>query len=71
MVEEKLSNFELDQGIKSTEFIFINEYLKGIRKGEFSIITGPTGSGKTTFLSQLTVDLCKSGMSSLFGSFEI
>jgi len=41
----------LDQGIKSTEFIFMNEYLKGIRKGEFTVFTGPTGSGKTTFLS--------------------
>ena len=51
--------------------MFINEYLKGIRKGEFTVFTGPTGSGKTTFLSQLTIDLCKSGMRSLFGSFEI
>ena len=26
---------------------------------ELSIITGPTGSGKTTFLSQLSLDLCE------------
>ena len=39
--------------------------------GELTVVSGPTGSGKTTFLSQLTVDLCKKDISVLWGSFEI
>lgn len=40
-------------------------------KLEFTILTGPTGSGKTTFLSQLSLDFCKEGITTLWGSFEI
>jgi twinkle protein len=38
---------------------------------ELSIVSGPTGCGKTTFLSQLTLDLCKKKIPVLWGSFEI
>jgi twinkle protein len=34
----------------------MNARLKGLRKGEFTIVTGGTGSGKTTLLSQLSLD---------------
>ena len=44
---------------------------KGFRCGELVVLTGPTGSGKTTFLSQLSLDFAKAGKSSLWGSFEI
>lgn len=44
---------------------------KGLRCGELVVLTGPTGSGKTTFLSQLSLDFAKSGKSCLWGSFEI
>ena len=36
-----------------------------------SIVSGPTGSGKTTFLSQISLDICKQGIPVLWGSFEI
>ncbi|KAI9178890.1 hypothetical protein H9P43_005552 [Blastocladiella emersonii ATCC 22665] len=52
-------------------FPLLQEALKGIRPGELTILTGPTGTGKTTWLSQLTLDLAKAGMSTLWGSFEI
>jgi twinkle protein len=45
--------------------------VKGLRNGELSVLTGPTGSGKTTFLSQLSLDLCQKGVNTLWGSFEI
>lgn len=32
---------------------------------------GPTGSGKTTFISELALDLCMQGVNTLWGSFEI
>ena len=32
---------------------------------------GPTGSGKTTFLSEYSLDLASQGVKTLWGSFEI
>lgn len=45
--------------------------LKGFRLGELSIFSGPTGSGKTTILSQISLDYCLQGIPTLWGSFEI
>mmetsp|Transcript_54479 Transcript_54479/g.108145 ORF Transcript_54479/g.108145 Transcript_54479/m.108145 type:complete len:767 (+) Transcript_54479:17-2317(+) len=45
--------------------------LKGFRKGEMSLITGSTGSGKTSFLSQVSLDLARQGVNTLWGSFEV
>ena len=45
--------------------------VKGLRRGEFSLITGASGSGKTTFLSQLSIDFLQQGIPTLWGSFEI
>jgi hypothetical protein len=39
--------------------------------GEFTILTGETGSGKTTFLSQLSLDFLQQRIPTLWGSFEI
>ena len=58
-------------GIPSSCFDFYNKTTKGLRRGEFSILTGPTGSGKTTFLSQLSLDMAQQGVPTLWGSFEI
>ncbi len=49
----------------------MNEILKGHREGELTIFTGATGSGKTTFLSEYTLDLSIQGLKTLWGSFEI
>jgi twinkle protein len=49
----------------------LNLITKGFRRGELVVLTGPTGSGKTTFLSQLSLDFAKQGKSTLWGSFEI
>ena len=45
--------------------------IKGYRKGELTVLTGPTGSGKTTFLGQISIDLAEQGQNVLWGSFEI
>ena len=37
--------------------------MKGHRPGELTIFTGPTGSGKTTLMSELSLDLCQQGVS--------
>jgi twinkle protein len=43
-------------GVPSKCFQFYNKMLKGLRPGEFTLVTGASGSGKTTFLSQLSID---------------
>lgn len=45
--------------------------IKGLRRGELTVLTGPTGSGKTTFLGQMSLDLAEQGVNVLWGSFEI
>ena len=66
-----LSQYERYSGYKSTSFSFFNKKLKGLRMGEFTILTGETGSGKTTFLTQMSLDFVKQGIPTLWGSFEI
>ena len=58
-------------GIQSTYFNFFNKTMKGMRKGELTLVSGATGSGKTTFLSQLSIDFLRQGVPTLWGSFEI
>lgn len=45
--------------------------MKGHRRGEFTVLTGPTGCGKTTFMSEYSLDLAMQGVNTLWGSFEI
>ena len=57
--------------MQSSMFPSLNATLKGHRLGELTVLTGATGAGKTTFLSQLSIDYCKQGVNTLWGSFEI
>ena len=47
--------------MRSQAFPGLTSLLKGFRKGEMTVLTGPTGAGKTTFLSQLSIDLAAQG----------
>ncbi|XP_077482608.1 twinkle mtDNA helicase [Stigmatopora argus] len=67
----ELVNTEQVAGVKWSRFPELNRILKGHRKGELTVFTGPTGSGKTTFISELALDLCTQGVNTLWGSFEI
>ncbi|ORZ39946.1 P-loop containing nucleoside triphosphate hydrolase protein [Catenaria anguillulae PL171] len=50
----------------------LQKSLLGIRPGELTVLTGNTGTGKTTFLSQLALFMAHAdGFRSLFGSFEV
>lgn len=66
-----LTSYDQYSGYKSISFDFFNQKLKGLRMGEFSILTGETGSGKTTFLTQLSLDFLQQRVPTLWGSFEI
>ncbi|NXG17406.1 PEO1 protein, partial [Grallaria varia] len=67
----ELANTEQVAGIKWMRFPELNKLLKGHRRGELTVFTGPTGSGKTTFISEYALDLCMQGVCTLWGSFEI
>ncbi|XP_046410107.1 mitochondrial DNA helicase isoform X1 [Neodiprion virginianus] len=66
-----LQNIDRVQGVKWKRYPTLNRILKGHRKGEFTVLTGPTGSGKTTFMSEYSLDLAMQGVNTLWGSFEI
>ena len=51
-----LTKYDTFTGYKSKCFDFFNKDLKGLRMGELTVLTGETGSGKTTFLTQLSLD---------------
>nr|CDJ84110.1 Twinkle protein [Haemonchus contortus] len=52
-------------------YSLLNKYLLGLRPGELTVITGGTGSGKTTFLCEYTLDLFTQGVRTIFCSFEM
>ncbi|XP_065557937.1 mitochondrial DNA helicase-like isoform X1 [Artemia franciscana] len=58
-------------GVKWKRFTKLNELMKGFRRGELTIFTGPTGAGKTTFISEYSLDVCMQKVNTLWGSFEI
>jgi len=66
-----IESSDSSSGTEISAFPGLNSLLKGHRPGELTVITGPTGSGKTTFLSQYSLDLSMNGVNTLFGSFEI
>ena len=67
----EMAHFEEVEGIKWKRFEGLNETLRGFRRGELSVFTGKTGSGKTTFMSEYSLDLCMQGVNTLWGSFEV
>eukprot|EP00095_Tigriopus_kingsejongensis_P009959 maker-scaffold17_size721972-snap-gene-1.22 protein:Tk09959 transcript:maker-scaffold17_size721972-snap-gene-1.22-mRNA-1 annotation:"twinkle mitochondrial" len=58
-------------GVKFQRFEALNDLLGGFRRGELSIFSGKTGTGKTTFMSEYSLDLCMQGVNTLWGSFEV
>ncbi|XP_076248122.1 mitochondrial DNA helicase isoform X2 [Calliopsis andreniformis] len=66
-----LQNIDKVQGIKWKRYPALNRILKGHRRGEFTVLTGPTGCGKTTLMSEYSLDLAMQGVNTLWGSFEI
>lgn len=58
-------------GVPLPNMPHLQSLVKGHRRGELSIFTGPTGVGKTTILAQLSLEVCQQNVPTLWGSFEI
>lgn len=67
----EMAHYEEIEGVKWKRFEALNELVRGFRRGELSVFSGRTGSGKTTFMSEYSLDLCMQGVSTLWGSFEV
>ena len=67
----ELTHHEEIKGTKWKRFDKLNELLSGFRRGELTIFSGRTGCGKTTFLSEYSIDLCAQNITTLWGSFEV
>jgi len=67
----EMMNPEKYNGVPAPSLPTLTNILKGFRRGELSVLTGPTGSGKTTLLGQLSLDFAEQGVNTLWGSFEI
>lgn len=67
----RLTHKEEVCGVQWKRYSELNELLLGHRPGELTVLTGPTGSGKTTFMAEYSLDLCLQGVKTLWGSFEV
>jgi twinkle protein len=70
-IYSELCNVNQVAGVKWQRFPKLTQALKGHRPGELTVFTGATGAGKTTLISELSLDLCQQGVATLWGSFEI
>ena len=70
-VLHEMLNPEKYSGVKVPSLPGFTNILKGFRRGEMTVLTGPTGSGKTTFLGQLSLDFAENDVNTMWGSFEI
>jgi twinkle protein len=61
-LHDELLNGDQIAGVSWRRFPMLTKILKGHRRGELTVLTGPTGSGKTTFMSELSLDLCLQGV---------
>lgn len=70
-VIHEFKNPDLYNGVPLPSLPQFTKLALGVRPGELSLLTGTTGSGKTTIASQLTMDLAEQRAPILWGSFEV
>lgn len=70
-VRQELERATKENKVSLSSLPRFSRILNGLRPHELSIFTGPTGCGKTTVLSQMSLDYAMQGLRVLWGSFEI
>lgn len=60
----------IDKGY-STGWRCLDRYLQGIRRGELTVVTADTGAGKTTFATQLLLNVASQGAPAWVNSWEM
>jgi replicative DNA helicase len=55
-IRRDISSSTRAEGGQALSIPGLTNLLKGFRRGEMIVVTGSTGAGKTTFLSQLSID---------------
>jgi len=74
VVDQELANPTQFDGAKMKHSCMkkFENIIKGLRPGELTVLTGPTGAGKTTWVAQYALVLAMySNVRTLFGSFEV
>lgn len=61
---------EIDKGL-STGWPCLDRYMQGLRRGEVTVVTADTGSGKTTFCLQLAFNAAMQGVPVWINSWEM
>merc|ERR1712071_195699 len=73
-IQDEVENGEKYHGHKHPHHCFgeLQQIMGGMRPGELTVFTGPTGAGKTTFIAQYALLMAMySNVTTLFGSFEV
>lgn len=73
-VKDEVTNPDKYNGVKydHPSLKKLNKIMLGFRQGELTVLTGPTGAGKTTFLAHYSLVLAMfSDITTLWGSFEV
>lgn len=70
-VRREMERSAAEQKISLVSLPRFGRILNGLRPSELTVFTGPTGCGKTTVLSQMSLDYATQGVRVLWGSFEI
>ena len=60
---DEFRNVSTVVGVRWKRFPRLTALVKGHRHGELSLLTGGTGSGKTTLMAELSLDLAMQGVS--------
>jgi len=68
-IYDAITRQDKNSGVPWTRFPILTTIMGGFRDGELTILTGPTGSGKTTFLAEYSLDLCQQGVSYILAFF--
>jgi twinkle protein len=70
-VYDGFTNKELALGHPFNTLPQFTKLVGGLRMGELTVLSGPTGCGKTALAAQTSIDLAMQGVPTLWGSFEI